>query len=88
MVGRIMDVSLMLGDGTKRPAAGEVDTARLVRRRWHAAHDLPAGTVLRSDDIVLKRPADGLPPSFDLVGRRIIRPVDRDQPILAAAVES
>ena len=58
----------MLGDGDKKPAPGEAETAALVRRSWHAARDIPAGTVLSPDDLVLKRPADGLAPDACPVG--------------------
>lgn len=87
MVQRIAEVAVMLGDGVKRLAPGEAETASLVRRSWHAARDLPAGAVLEGVDVVLKRPADGLAPAVDIVGKRLTKAVARDQPISAAIVE-
>jgi N-acetylneuraminate synthase/N,N'-diacetyllegionaminate synthase len=71
LVGKLRLVAAALGDGEKRPAAGEAETARVVRRSWHAARDLAPGTVLGDDDLALKRPADGLAPGSSPVGRRL-----------------
>jgi len=71
MIGRLRETAAMLGDGDKKPAPGEVETAALVRRSWHAARDIAAGTTLSADDLVLKRPADGLAPDACPVGRRL-----------------
>jgi N-acetylneuraminate synthase/N,N'-diacetyllegionaminate synthase len=70
MVRKLREMAAMLGDGEKRPAPGERETAGLVRRSWHAARDISAGTVLSSQDLVLKRPADGLAPDSCPQGRR------------------
>ncbi len=81
MVARLRATADALGDGVKRPAPGEAETAKLVRRSWHAARDLAPGTVLAASDIVLKRPADGLSPSADPTGRRLTRAIAADQPV-------
>ncbi len=84
MIRKLRDLSAMLGDGDKKPAPGEAETAALVRRSWHAARDLAAGTVLAGDDLTLKRPADGLAPACGLVGRQLRVAVGADAPITAA----
>ncbi len=86
MIGKLKEIGILLGDGKKTPSAAEQETAALVRRSWHAACDLSAGTVLAEDHIVLKRPADGLSPSVSLVGRQTARSVGRDAPITAADI--
>lgn len=88
MIAKLRDVGVMLGDGDKRPSSDEQATALLVRRSWHAARDLAAGTVLSEGDVLLKRPADGLPPATPLVGQRMGRAVARDEPIRADDVGS
>jgi sialic acid synthase SpsE len=57
MIRRLREVARALGDGVKAPAPGEIETARLVRRSWHAARALSAGAVLAAHDVVLLRPA-------------------------------
>ena len=81
MIRRIRAVERALGDGIKRPASGEVETAKLVRRSWHAARRLDAGAVLGTGDVVLKRPAHGLAPDVNLVGRTLKIAHEADEPI-------
>lgn len=87
MVRRLRDTRAMLGDGVKRPSAGEAETAALVRRSWHAARDLARGAVVKAGDLVLKRPAAGLAPHVDLTGRRLAVSVAADRPITAGDLE-
>ena len=81
MIERLRETAEVLGDGIKRPAAGEAEVARLVRRSWHARDDLAAGTLLTGDHMVLKRPGDGLPPDCPPIDRRLQRAVVADAPI-------
>jgi sialic acid synthase SpsE len=81
MIRRIRAVERALGDGIKRPASGEIETAKLVRRSWHAARRLAAGAVLGHGDVALKRPAHGLAPDVDLVGRTLKVAREADEPI-------
>tara|TARA_A100001037_G_scaffold286535_1_gene295024 strand:- start:282 stop:1304 length:1023 start_codon:yes stop_codon:yes gene_type:complete len=81
LIVRLREVAASLGDGVKQPAPGEADTARLVRRSWHLRHALPAGSVLADKDIILKRPADGLPPSRSPVGCQLTRALEADTPL-------
>ncbi|GAA6527314.1 N-acetylneuraminate synthase family protein [Intrasporangium sp. DVR] len=73
-----------LGDGVKRRMPSEQENAVLVRRSWHAAVDLPAGTVLEGHHLSLLRPEDGLSPALDLRGRVIARAVAGGAPITDA----
>lgn len=73
-----------LGDGRKQPVAAEADNAPLVRRSWHARRDLRAGGRIRADDVVLLRPATGLRPAAEVVGRALARDVGRGAALSAA----
>lgn len=61
-----------LGDGVKRPADEELNTAEVARRSLVAAAFIPAGTALTVDLLDILRPGTGLSPSMrpQLVGRR------------------
>ena len=72
-----------LGDGIKRPAPAEAQNAPLVRRSWHAARPLRAGHQLAVDDVVLLRPAQGIAPAIDPVGRWLARDVRDGAPVRA-----
>ena len=65
------------------PNRDEADVAALVRRSWHAAHALAAGTVLTASDAVLKRPADGMAPSRSPAGSILRHAIAADAPIRA-----
>ena len=52
-----------LGDGVKQPSSCELDTMHAARRSLVAARDLPAGHTIGSDDLVAKRPGNGISPS-------------------------
>ncbi len=84
MIVRLRQTVAMLGDAEKKPAPGETETAALVRRSWHALRDMPAGAVVGAADVVLKRPADGLPPAQSPAGKRLSTAVKADAPVRAS----
>jgi N-acetylneuraminate synthase/N,N'-diacetyllegionaminate synthase len=73
LVTGIRTVEAALGDGVKRPAASEFDTAQVARKSLVAARDIPAGTTLTGDLIAIMRPGTGLAPSMrsQLIGRTV-----------------
>ena len=80
MVTAIRNIETALGDGRKRPSPSESRNVTLARRSVHLVDDLHAGHVLTADDLVMKRPGDGISPmAIDTVlGRRLAaaRPAD------------
>ncbi len=69
-----------LGDGTKMPHPSEADPITKMGKKIVAAAALPAGHVLRREDLALKSPGDGLPP-YELdsvVGRTLRHPLTED----------
>ena len=75
MVQGIRKIETALGDGVKRPASSEADTANAARRSLVAAQDIPAGSTLSEEMIAIRRPGTGLPPAMlpFLLGRRLRR---------------
>ena len=71
LVREIRQVEAALGDGQKRPAPRETETARVTRKSLVAACDITPGTVLTEAMVVLRRPGTGLPPEVRpyVVGR-------------------
>ena len=71
---------MALGDGIKKGYTDEVEPIRKMGKSLVAAADLPAGHVLREEDVAAKSPGGGLPP-YELdkvVGCRLNHPVSRD----------
>jgi len=73
MVRCIRNVEAALGDGEKRPALEEANTAAVARRSLVAACYIPSGTVLTEELIAILRPGTGLPPAMrpQLIGRPV-----------------
>jgi len=83
LVRSVREVERALGDGVKRPVPSELPIRLVARKSLVTGRDLPAGTVLRREDLVILRPGTGLPPSAlpRVVGRRIARAVAADSPL-------
>ena len=75
MVTRSRELEYALGDGIKRVEENEKQTYILQRRSIRAARDLPKGTVIGVDDVVMLRPCplNALSPSEvnNVIGRRV-----------------
>lgn len=77
MISGIRQTEVALGDGRKRPAASEIDTANVARKSIVAARDIAEGETLSDDALVMRRPGTGLEPRLvSLVrGRTATRPI-------------
>jgi N,N'-diacetyllegionaminate synthase len=66
-----------LGDGRKVPAACEIPTRAVVRKRLHALGDLHAGQVLGPAELAALRAERGIAVSrwSEVLGRRLRRPL-------------
>jgi N-acetylneuraminate synthase len=80
LVRGIRAVEASLGDGRKRPADSEADTARVARKSLVAARDIAAGAVLDETMIAVKRPGTGLAPALrgQVTGRTARINIPRD----------
>lgn len=74
MVDTIRNAELILGNGAKQPTSSELPIRELVRRSVTLKHELPEGTLLTRDDLVLLRPGTGIKPAnlHEVVGRRLL----------------
>lgn len=72
MVEGIRKIEAALGNGEKKPAACERDTAQVARKSLVAARAISAGALLREEDVAVKRPGTGLSPARreELIGSR------------------
>jgi N-acetylneuraminate synthase len=77
LVRSIRRVETALGNGRKVPTASELETAKVARRSLVAARDIPAGTTLERDMVVMRRPGTGMSPAMlnTLLDRRTVRPI-------------
>ena len=89
LVVRVRRLESMIGGRAKAVQACEESMRRPIRRSIVARVDLPAGHVVRAEDLAWMRPADGLAPGREVlvVGRPLKRAVASGDPILAESVE-
>jgi len=80
MVNNIRLVELASGSGEKKVLDVEQVTYKYDRRSIVAAKDIPKGTIIREDMLVMKRPGTGIPPKFiDLIiGRKAKKDIKED----------
>jgi N-acetylneuraminate synthase/N,N'-diacetyllegionaminate synthase len=78
LVHGIRSVEKALGHGRKEPVPSEAAVASVARKSLVAAKDIPAGTKITADLLVLRRPGTGLPPAMltSVVGRRARRDIE------------
>lgn len=77
LVEGIRKVEASLGDGVKAAAKSERDTAMVARKSLVAAVDIPKGTLLTAQMIVIRRPGNGLAPGMlnVVVGKKTKREI-------------
>jgi N,N'-diacetyllegionaminate synthase len=80
-VDAVRGTEAALGDGVKRPTEAELENRFFVRRSYHASRALHIGDILAADDVVLLRPAAGIPASEQVVGRAVVRAVAAGAPV-------
>lgn len=92
MIRDLHRTRVALGDGAKRALPVEASALVKMGKKLVAARPLPAGHVLSHEDIAIKSPGDGLPPTEleRVVGRRLLTALPPDAAItievLAASV--
>lgn len=83
MVAGIHRISGALGDGTKRPAACELENIAPVRRAIVACRRIEAGETFSTDNIAVRRPANGISAANwpTVLGQTAGRAFDPNEPI-------
>lgn len=81
MVDQIRRVEKMLGQSEKRAVQSEVKNKVIARKVLVASRDLKKGTVLKSQDISIKRAGKGISPMdfWNMVGSRVKRDMKKDE---------
>ncbi len=62
MVTAIRNIEIALGDGIKQPSESEQKNIKVARKSIHLSKKLPIGHILTKDDLIMKRPGDGISP--------------------------
>ncbi len=83
IVQSVRNAEIMLGTGEKTPTKSETEMRQFARKSAIARNDIPAGHKITADDIVIKRPAIGVPPAeiHKLFGKKAKKAIAADEPI-------
>jgi sialic acid synthase len=81
MVRDLRRIDIVMGSGVKAVQDFEWDARVKMGKSLYAARELPAGAVLRREDITLKSPGGGVPPYRlgEFVGKRLRRAVGEEE---------
>lgn len=73
MVSAIRNIEMALGHANKMPSPSEQKNIVIARKSIHLKHALDAGHTLSSNDLVMKRPGDGISPMrmYEVVGKKL-----------------
>jgi len=80
MVRSIRNIELALGNGIKKPSKSEKNNIKIARKSIYTAKALPKGHVLIIDDLIMKRPGNGISPmDIHLVlGRKMLNDLEEE----------
>ncbi len=89
LIHSLNQAQVMLGSAEKRPSGSEYANLAAMRRSLVAAKPLQAGTVLKSADVGLKRPAGGIEPCFlaDVIGKTLTQDVAAHEQLRYAGID-
>jgi N,N'-diacetyllegionaminate synthase len=81
MVNAIRNIETCLGDGIKQPAEAEIKNIPVVRKSIVANRDIKKGEVFSEENLVVKRPGNGISPMrwFDVLGKPAKRDFQEDE---------
>lgn len=84
MVKKIRDIESAIGNGIKNgPRPEEMEHYQKARRSIIAKRNIAAGEIIKDEDLIIKRPGNGVHPSQlpIVVGRKALRDIETDDPI-------
>ncbi len=90
MVSAIRNIELALsGSGKKEAGEGELKNRNIARKSIHIVSDLKAGHILKMDDLIMRRPGDGISPmEIDrVVGKKLLKDAAEDTKLLWEDIE-
>jgi N,N'-diacetyllegionaminate synthase len=81
MVSSIRNVELAIsGNGVKEPSSSELKNIVIARKSIHIRNNIKAGHILNINDLIMKRPGDGISPMdiYKIVGKKILSDLKKE----------
>ncbi len=74
MVKAIRNIEQAIGNGIKQPSMSEQKNILIARKSIHLKRDLRKGTIIKEEDLIMKRPGDGISPmNIESVIGRVVK---------------
>jgi N-acetylneuraminate synthase len=89
MVLAIRNIEQALGNGIKKPSSSEIKNITIARKSIHLKHEMLNGQIISKDDLIMKRPGDGISPMKinDVVGKKVTKNLLADHKLLHNDIE-
>ena len=83
LISQIREIDQIKGNGIKIPQSSEIENRLAIRKSITAKRDMKQGEKIKEDDIMIKRPADGIEPKYFsfILGKTIKDDIKKDSPI-------
>jgi N,N'-diacetyllegionaminate synthase len=81
MVSSIRNIELAIsGNGVKEPSLSELKNIVIARKSIHIRNNIKAGHILKFNDLIMKRPGDGISPMdvYKIVGKKILTDLNKE----------
>jgi hypothetical protein len=81
MISSIRNVELAIsGNGVKEPSPSELKNIKIARKSIHIKNNIKAGQILNFNDLIMKRPGDGISPMevYTIVGKKALLDLNKD----------
>jgi N,N'-diacetyllegionaminate synthase len=81
MVKSIRNIELALGEFDKKPTKQELKNMLVGRKSIHASKNLKKGSIIKAEDIIMKRPGTGISPMLmnDVIGKKLNKNKEEDK---------
>ncbi len=89
MVAAIRNIEKAMGNGVKKPSPSEMPNIPIARKSVFIKHSLPKGHILTAEDLVMKRPGDGISPMDidSVIGETLIVDVSEETKLSMAMLK-
>jgi len=81
MVKSIRNIEMALGKSEKKPTEQELKNMEVGRKSIHASKNLKKGSIIKAEDIIMKRPGTGISPMQmnDVIGKKLNKNKEEDK---------
>jgi len=81
---------LILGSPEKKPTEKEIENMKLARKSIVSKVNIPSGTIITKEMIIIKRPGNGIPSKYlnQIIGKKSIRDIKEDKTISLVWIEN